>query len=250
MTVMTSCQRACVVPRHHTTDCHTDTCIGCQPRQAAQGSTLCQPCKGRIWRAVEDLSTVNAWVRCHVQPSTSTGDGPRVTTTRTPPAPLRLDALDDIDNVVAALNAWVDRARAEHPDRPHPPDRAGTRVLAGRVHGAAAGHDTLPAQAAAAWLHTWHDWMTERDWAAAYHDTVTTLARTLRGKYATRERLRKLPTPCPACDRLSLWYHPPKTATAEVTVCCHADDCGAVITHDDYSWHVNREAARYERTPA
>lgn len=241
-----ACARGCTVRDRHLNHCAdagaepgaARTCTGCQPRTADAGQ-LCQLCEGRITRALLDAPHLVGWLRANVAPGAAT-DAPRVAGTREAPAPLSLAAVDDIDAVYATLaNGIVRYCRAA---RLSGPRLSGARTVADATTGAGwrvggIRAETPDAEAVgqlAAWLLDHLRGVMDQPWAPTWHDEVTTAVRTAGKRWPREEPARKLPIPCPSCDRVMLFMHPPVAAGHPTTVTCHAADCARVLTEGDY----------------
>lgn len=238
----TLCVRGCTVRGRHLSTCpepaaDTATCTGCQPRQATLGR-LCDACTGRITRAVLDAPHLVEWLRDNVAPGATT-DAPRVAGTREAPAPLSLTALDDIDSIyVTLVHAVVSYCAAAGLVGPKL-----TGIRTALAHGQAPHRVTglrreVPNHVAvaqiAAWVLDHHEGMVHQPWAGSWHDDITGAVSTASKRWPRQDPARKLPIPCPSCDRVMLRMHPPMAAGHPTTVACHASECGRVLTEADY----------------
>jgi hypothetical protein len=236
-----ACARGCTVRDRHLSTCPEQDpawpeCTGCQPRGAETGQ-LCGLCLGRITRALLDAPHLVRWLRANVAPG-APADAPRVTLTREAPAPLSIAAVDDIDAVFAALANGITRYCGA--TGLTGPRLTGARAVAdtnggSRVNGVRS--DVPDAQAVgqlAAWALDHLDGIVSQTWAPTWHDDVTVIVRTANKRWPRHDPARKLPIPCPSCDRVMLFMHPPVAAGHPTTVTCHASDCARVLTEADY----------------
>lgn len=256
-------------PCHGDTHAHADSqcpsCPGCAPRVADVGR-LCQPCSGRITRALLDAPDLVGWIREQVTPGTWRGT--RDDVLREAPAPLTVDAVADADDLHALLSAWAvayaDLTGLTGPswggsairpgsrrriDLPGPHGLPSTRHVVyddPRVVGLRADADHRDAtHRVATWLLRHREGIAALDWAASWHDEVVDAIRGASSRWPRAPRQRKLPLPCPSCDQVMLWMHPPAGPPAyqddgslswayPISVCCHNDACGRVLTEGDY----------------
>lgn len=96
---------------------------------------MCSRCAGRLRRALVVLPGLVAWVRAQAEPSMAVSDEPmRKDAKKSPPVPVRLDAVDAADELHALLAAWCRAVVEEHPTTSRGPDLTGSvrarRVLA------------------------------------------------------------------------------------------------------------------------
>jgi hypothetical protein len=225
-----------VEPRHeHAADevCQDDTCrwcdecAGCQPRSVHTG-LLCQACIGRVTRAVLDIGELAFWLRLNVPPGTrrTPGEVLRVTS-----APLDVQAVDDADWLHGLTVHWLAVLDGKRP--------------IGDVRGTALppGSTGLPTAHVAAGMLARLDRFAARDWAGRWHDSLTHAHATISRRWPREDRAVKLPLPCPSCDRVMLYLHPPTTPGAEQLVLCHVESCGRLLVMDDYYLRVNQALA-------
>lgn len=241
------CQKGCRLHRQHTPEC-TDPCVeacirrcrshctGCVPRPSAPNLKVCGGCNGRVRRALAELPTLVAWISTHEMPSSGTSDDPHVTGSRTPPAPVRLDAIDDADELHAVLILWCQTVVHLHPGDLAGPvlnsTHGGTRSMLSVNPRALA--DTVTA---ATWLTTWLPWALDQDFAAELVLDIAPAVETAKHRWPIAEDPTRLPLPCPACQRNSLVRLPPSNAYAPVTIACDYDDCRETIPESHYQWH-------------
>lgn len=109
------------------------------------------------------------------------------------------------------------------------------------VAGLAYGADAGPTYAAAAWLRTHLGWIERQEWVGELlEETASRNAQAL-ARWPREERSRRIPgAPCPTCDRLTLIYHPPTVAGADVTVQCEHTECGVILGERDWPEFVQR----------
>lgn len=250
-----ACVRGCTVPGKHKTTCRCadvghrhviewhdhvpdaecsadcrgcDWCDGgCLPRPARVG-LLCAGDAGRIVRTVAELPALVMWIRVNVTPG---GAGSR-DVLREAPAPLDVQAVDDADRLHRLLCEWAARYLADA-------GLAGPKHVASLVR--PGGHASLHAGATgeatgelAAWLTPHLAGMAAQPWAGRWHDRLTATVRQVDQRWPREDARIKLPLPCPTCQRVMLYRHPPVTKGADFTVICHADDCDRVLSLDDY----------------
>jgi hypothetical protein len=259
----TGCETACdrrACPGHRD---HPDACHGCRPATATWG-LLCDRDRSRLARAIVTAPDYIRYLRTQLEPGGAPADGqPRGH--RAPPAPLRLDAVDDADQVYAVLSetcASVAAARQlTGPARPGAWYNAAGQLIGVKAETAAAA-----ASEAATWLHAHLDWLS--GWAPvadlfADADAVTLasgltyqtppglvrVVEAVAGRWPTASRERAIPgVICPRCDtRGSLVYHPPDEFEAPVTVACHR--CAHVIPDDSLGWYARLVEDLRDETP-
>lgn len=138
---------------------------------------------------------------------------------------------------------------------------------ASRVAGLRAGGDHEASARLAAWILGHFEGFAAQRSAGSWHDRITALYGQISGRWPLEDRVRKLPIPCRRCDRVMLFMHPPISGpiveretdgegrvrdrvvyAADHTVCCHARDCGDVMTEADY--YLRAQALLAERRTA
>jgi hypothetical protein len=224
-------------------------CKGCQPVLIPEGSTrlICDGCDAHIARCLLDAPALVAHIRGHVRPGTYM---PRQDVLREAPAPLNVAAVDDADELFSVLAGWaIGYARAVK--------LAGPLVEAGHVRwdasgwpvGIAAGRN--PTETVTDWLLTHRQGIattglhpgagpdTARVDVVAWYRDVTDTHTRISGRWPRTPAERRLPLPCPQCDRLTLHMHPPAAEGHPVQVICHWKTCGRTMTDEDYYWRVN-----------
>lgn len=251
MSEVLSCARGCTSRGRHLSDCpDQEACAGCQPRTVEPGAVLCRACIGQTIRALLSLGELAVWIRENVERG-SRGDSKDVNVVAHAWAPLSIDALTDLDEMVTTLATWTMLAVEEHPAGLKGPDWRGARVVpdskratetmgivydGARVVGLRATEDVGVIEIAAAWIKTHVDWFIAQPWADSWHDEITQCLRSAQAKWPQTVRARKTPLPCPEveCNEMSLWWHPPAEEGQEASVICHNDACGRVLTIADY----------------
>lgn len=200
-----------------------DECAGCLPRPATVGQPdprLCQACGGRARLAILDAGDLVQWVRDNVVPGTwRPGDRGVL---REAPAPLTEQAVDDADAIHAALADWVIAytlatgltgpswaGSAIRPQVRRVAEDGTTRYDDARVIGLRAAGDHRVTARLAGWTLTHLEGFAGQSWAGDWHDEIVTLTRQVSGRWPREDRVRKLPIPCPSCDRVMLYMHPP-----------------------------------------
>lgn len=258
------CARGCTRGGKHrpTCSCGADghdhdeqcaACAGCLPRGAALGR-LCTPCAGRVTRALLDAGDLAAWLLENVMPG-STPDAPRVSGSREAPVPLSLTALDDADELHATLATWVMRytrwtglagpATTGTATRPRLIDRDGHHHTERRPTGLRPEAGATVTAQLAAWLLAHQEGLAHHEAAPFWHDEIVGIVRLANAHFPRADPARKLPIPCPSCDRVLLYMHPPVAAGHPVTVACAADECGRILTEGDY--YVRATTLLHER---
>jgi hypothetical protein len=192
------------------------TCALC-PAPAWAGRSVCAPCYTRLRRRIAQIPGIHAWLgdsMTALPPAWRAGSTRTPTVQGSPPMPLRL--AEERGRIVTALTYWASAVRQANPRPPHPggtqvdqlaayllahlgwivrQDQAAVQLLAGALE-----HLVLGADTAMPWQRTRHD----------------------------------LPTPCPACGRLTLtWY-----GGADRVTCRHPE-CPVTLT-----WGAYHQAVR------
>jgi Zn ribbon nucleic-acid-binding protein len=260
------CPNPCL---RHGCDRTEDACHGCRPA-AADYALLCTWDRGRLARAIVSAPDLVEHIRDQVEPGAPTGDG-MPGGSRTPPAPLRLDAVDAADLLYAAAADLA--AAAADAQRLAGPDRPGVwRDQRGRIIGASPATIIDATRLATNWLHVHLDWVSawpavgdlfaagdvaepwpDTPWLAAEHAVPPGLVRLVEQahrRWPTASRERHIPgVVCPTCDAAgSLVYHPPGYAEGPVTVQCAR--CGYLVPDDRHGWYARLLEAINEGVPA
>jgi len=202
-----------------------DDCTGCQPRLARVGR-LCQPDIGRLTRALIDMPLLVVWVRMNVQPGTRSARGDVL---REAPAPLDVHAVDDADRLHGLASTWLARYFAE--------SGIGSAKTVAWLHEGAilrAGSNGLGAGNVSMMVLDHLAGVASQPWAGAWHDSIVTAHRSVSARWPREDWAIKLPLPCPSCDRVMLYMHPPATEGADRLVICGTDWCNRVLTSDSY----------------
>lgn len=257
-------------PRTHEHGEDCPRCSGCLPRPAVKGG-LCQPDVGRLTRALLGMADLASWIRTNRTPGTwRPGRGDVL---REAPAPLEIAAVDDADEMHSTLARWTALYCSEVP-MAGPPwlgsdvRPAARRIKAGwhltscsasdcpgcwveyveaRVVGLrSTASASMAIGGLAGWVLTHLEGVLERDWAGDLYGEVTDVYRAADARWPRSDRERKLPLPCPECQRVMLFMHPPAEERHPVTVVCHREECGHVLTESDYL--LKAQIAFYERT--
>lgn len=130
-----TCARGCTVARQHRTDCDTEHCGGCLPREAEFGR-LCYGCHQRLLSMLATAPAQHALLAAVVAPSmaqtlaqetTATRPSPRVTsdgplymrpanrtTSSEGSEPIRLAVIDTAQRLSDILSAWVELLTADY----------------------------------------------------------------------------------------------------------------------------------------
>lgn len=238
---------SCLIPlcyirdRHAPGHEHDRDCTGCLPARAEYG-ILCAHHRGRLARALIQAPDLVGHIRTELEPTQGLSDGqPRGH--RAPPAPLRLNAVDDADLVYAAV-AQLAEAVADLRDESGPQEPGAWRDHQGRIIGVTPAHAVAATEAAARWLHLRLDWLSAWEGipqvfddpdptvpmdSGGFHNFAGGAIRILEaasGRWPTASRSRYIPgVVCPDCDRRgSLVYHPP--SWAETTYAYAYDSVG------------------------
>jgi hypothetical protein len=256
MSIRLHCIRGCTRRGQHLADCEDrDTCKGCEPRPAAIGQ-LCIGCHGRLTQDIGRIPDLITHIREHVQPGAVRRDS-MVQGTRTPPAPLALDAVDAADRLYAVLRSWTEMATDELELSPL---AGGGWTLPGRtdavgLRSGARGDDSAKL---ATRLLTHLDRACAYEWVGEMATEMREAVRPTLLRWPTEERPTYLPTPCPRCDMLSLVRHAPETFEGRVTIACRRGECGEVVAEDKYGLltrmvlddHARAQEVATEEVPA
>lgn len=101
-----ACARGCCLKSRHFDECvDHETCWGCLPQRAANDLAVCERCEEKADKAIGRLPALVSWIRSQTEPGRG-GEGPKVTTSKTPPTPTRLSAVDAADELHRALAVW------------------------------------------------------------------------------------------------------------------------------------------------
>lgn len=243
-----ACASGCTSRARHLADCPQDgTCSGCLPRMATNG-LICTGCTGRYVRAVSEAPDLIVHVRMHLNPaskgrqddqsSKAKGKGQGKHT----PAPMTLEAVDAADRLYSELVSWV-RVTCDDLDLTTPTIH-GWRPEGseGQIAGLkpTAPNDS-PAMARLLLRHA--ERVYAQPWVTVLIAELGTLVHRMDRAWPRIERPVYLPTPCPACDMLSLVRYAPSWLGAPITVRCTREECGEVIAEDMYAWQARRVLA-------
>ena len=265
---MTACASGCTIRGEHLADCDTpdgddspDACRGCLPRPAADGSTVCLACAGRLIDALTRTPGLAEHVRSMVPPGSPAPSEAVIKHTKAPeaPAPLNVTAVADVDDLHAALCAWTARTIRESrmvgplwggsDVRPASKRRVFGEVayLDARVVGIRSGN-TTPTRRVAIWLLRHREWVLNRDWTPDMVTEVSHLVNVLTARWPIEERVTRLPSRCVGCGQRALTRWPPADVGCPVIIRC--DTCGTYITETDYPKHVTDQYEARRRTQA
>lgn len=255
---------------------HDRDCWGCRPSRADYG-LLCTRHRGRLARSLVQAADLVGHIRRELEPSSAPSDGqPRGH--RAPPAPVRLNAVDDADGVYASL-AQLAEAVADVLDLTGPDQPGAWRDHHGRVLGVTHQHAVEATTLAARWLHVRLDWLSS--WESipevfedpdqvpkdtggfhAFPGGAVRVIETTSARWPTASKARYIPgVLCPDCDRRgSLVYHPPSWATTtyayaydskgrphgklprtegdDVVIQCGNLACGYIVPDDHVGWYA------------
>lgn len=164
----------------------------------------------RARRRLLEAPGLVAYVRTLVVPALGGAkDGMPRASSKEPPAPMHVDALDDSDSVYAQLVNWVDYWAERLEVRP-PATLTAVWRNAAEVQGFRPSVTPPGAGQLVSYLTTWllirHDDIARHSFGRAYFDDVAGFLRTTRTKYprAPRGDRHVLPRPCPVCDHFAL----------------------------------------------
>jgi hypothetical protein len=244
-----ACASGCTSRGRHLVECeHREDgeCTGCLPRLATSGC-VCSGCTGRYVRSVSEAPDLIAHLRSQLGPAAAAqedgkskpkGKGQGKHT----PAPMSIDVVDIADRLYAELVGWVRLTCDDlgltmptiHGWRPEGAD--------GQIAGLKpAAPDDSPTMATVLLRHA--DRVYEQPWVTVLIAELGTLVHRADRTWPRVERPVYLPTPCPACDMLSLVRYAPSWAGAPITVRCNRDECGEIIPEDMYAWQARRVLA-------
>lgn len=233
------CIRGCIRRGRHLSDCEDrGNCSGCEPKLAAVGQ-LCITDHARLTENIGRIPDLIAHIREHVEPGAVRRDSDSmVKSTRTPPAPLALDAVDGADGLYATLNAWHDTATDELDLTPLKRRGWTTTTGRGQIAGLRAGGTDNDSTAIAGRLLAHLERVCQYEWVGDMATEISDAVRAALKRWPLEERPIYLPTPCPACDMLSLTRYAPQTFEGKSVISCRA--CGAAIAEDLYDWQTRR----------
>lgn len=169
------------------TDARRPPCIrGCQrrtrlddgtmrrdPRWAAPGALLCQPCIDRLWDRLSDIVELYALLPSVTDPGSVESDGSKHTKADAPPVPLRPSVTDLLDGRLTRTTAYA--------DHPLTWNRRGVLgVLNGwarviREEMSLTWQDEPTVAGESAFLRKHLDWLARQPWADECHDEVVAL---------------------------------------------------------------------------
>lgn len=178
-----------------------------RPRTTPQhGSLLCGSHYGRLAHTLSDMPRVYRWL--HTCLATTRSHDDRITGTRNPPVPLRVDIIDNLDQITAVLASWCRLVVEEH-----------VPVLRGPRSSYVA--------ATAGWLHATLPWIESRPWVDELYREVIDLRRRAAQIAPWQRHAHHLPTPCPACGERTLVLYGGDSA-----ITC--TECHELIPEDRY----------------
>lgn len=113
---------------------------------------------------------------------------------------------------------------------------------------------TAPAAVAATrpvarWLRSHLPWAVQQPWAGEYVRDVTRHVRAVDERWPIQVADLELNTPCPACDYLTLRWHPPTFYRGPIVVRCHHPACGITITEREYGLYRRIVLDYYANNP-
>lgn len=256
-----ACATGCGLPGRHVyskATQHPGDCPGCLPRPAAPALIVCWRCNNRTEDALTRAPDLVADIREHVMPGAgSPSDGLPGGKRVHAPAPLSVGAVADADDLHALLASWAQAMVDEAPDGLVGPDWGGTyRPTDGsgrRSVGLTTAGTWRTTARLVTWLHARQPWALAQPWAPDYVREVTSTVGRLRARWATTERPRYLPAPCPGCRAPSLVRYAPATWYGPVTITCQT--CEIVVPEREfaafaYALAAERRATRRRVAPS
>lgn len=168
---------------------------------------VCTWCANSTATALDDM--LNVFLDLWMARTASSGAGPKVGGSKTPPAPVRVEVLDHQDVMVDVLGSWAGQVAAER--KLVPP---------------------YTLQASLAVLHAQHDWAVQQPWATDYCEEVRDLlhtARVLANLYDPRPQLLDgVQCRSPKCDLVGTLFRVPGSQYVE------CGSCGNLLTESEY----------------
>lgn len=152
------------------------------PRPAA---LLCRRHYGRLARALDELPAVARWLHASAATSRGQREEVRITGSRTPPVPVRIDVLDHLDQIAGVLASWCRLAVEEHVPAVRGPRSDDVAATAGFLC------EVLP-------------WAETRPWVDELYGEVAGLRRRAQTLAPWQRHAHHLPAPCPACGERAL----------------------------------------------
>lgn len=168
---------------------------------------LCTGHAKRLERLLAEMPLAHRWLRANLVPGGS-GDSDKISGTKSPPAPLRIEALDQADLIEAQLLSWAENVAQD-------------RSLKAPVR----------PQDCAAMLRRQVGWIAEQEWVA---DLIAEVGDSVNGarRIAPWEAgIHRLPAPCPQCDRMTLTR---RDGDSEVACDEKMGGCGAWWDEESY----------------
>lgn len=232
----------------HSDNCDDNTCRGCRPAQTSDGTLYCRWHLNTTHEAITGIPDLITHIRTLIAPGAAPLDPGPAIGKREPPAPLVVTAVSDADDLHAALAELAELVMTGR--GLEGPNWAGSDIRpAAKRHTAwgaikyepariAGVKDPAAAAAVAAWLIPHEPWLTSHEDATGAIDALLRLYSRTRRAWPTEETSQHLPTPCPACDRLTLTRHAPRWAGAPVTITCTHPDCSSTIPEHQYGLYT------------
>ena len=252
-TGLSECAIGHKVRGRHVEDCAATDCKGCLPAVAFGQSLYCVRHIGLIHMTLLQAPDLVSHIREHIEPGSSPPGSSIKRTKGEAPAPLNVSAMSDADDLHAALveiaELVMDERHLAGPAwsgtdvRPAAKRRTEWGAIVYEPARAAGVKDTIASSEVASWLIPHEEWLGGYEGAVGAIAGLLKLAGQLRGRWPIEVRPQHLPTPCPTCDRLSLYRYAPKFAGLPVAIACAADDCQTVIKDELYAWHTRRLVA-------
>lgn len=201
-----------------------------KPTEATHGQ-LCEGHHTALIEAITQAPALVMWVREHIQHRT--GDGEHVRTSKDPPAPGNLAAIDDADYLHAQLAGWARLVLEERPELQGPKWQGTRRNKAGEPIGLT---DARATAGIAAFLLTHIDHATAQPWIGDMAREITLNTSHLHRKYPQAEASRRLSSPCLRCNHKTITYTPPGEPGWPVLIRCTT--CNHIVPEEYYGHYI------------
>jgi hypothetical protein len=232
----------------HTDDCDRDDCRGCTPASTSGDTLYCRHHLNRIHDTITRTPELIGHVRGCIEPGASVLDSAPPVGKREPPAPLDVVAVSDADDLAAALaelaELVMDGRNLDGPSwvgvdvRPAVKRRTAWGAVTYEPARVVGVKTPQAAGRVASWLIPHEGWLAGEETATGAIEALLALYGRVSRSWPMEEQPQHLPTPCPACDRLTLTRNAPRWVAGAVTITCTHYDCGRAIPEEQYGLYT------------